>query len=243
MLLCTTGSGGRGLGVETPLSPRQALVSRTTPQPPEFELWSRHSMVTISPEPDARGWENRIRLSATAAVVLAIALGLCGGYLDVLIMIAKKYWWNDLGYIWSGRDFLWSVPLVSAVLLLAPALLLAALNRLWPGGISLRQAAWRARHRGDLGGSAAGTPLRCMHFVSGRRSRAVDQRLGCGLSPPPPAGTPDPGWFTRPVNRAGGGHVRPRGNPRIPRGRHCRRLPRVPAMSCSSSGIPSAPII
>ena len=99
-------------------------------------------MVIISPEPDARGWENGIRLSATAAIVLAFALGLCGGYLDVLIMIAKKFWWNDLGYIWSGRDFLWSVPLVSAVLLLIPALLLAALNGLWPGSVSLRQAAW-----------------------------------------------------------------------------------------------------
>ncbi len=44
-------------------------------------------------------------LSPTGTVLLAIALGLCGGYLDLVAMIFRKYCWNDLRYFWSGSDF------------------------------------------------------------------------------------------------------------------------------------------
>ena len=49
-------------------------------------------------------------LSSTAAVALAIALGLIGGYLDVAIIVLKKYFWNEEGTFGTGSDFPWSVP-------------------------------------------------------------------------------------------------------------------------------------
>jgi len=73
---------------------------------------------------------------------LAIALGLCGGYLDLVLMICRKHWWSDLRYVGSGRDFPWTVPAVHTALLLIPGLLLAALCGLRPARISLRGGAW-----------------------------------------------------------------------------------------------------
>jgi hypothetical protein len=70
--------------------------------------------------------------------VLAIALGLAGGYLDLLLVIAKKYFWSDLGHFESARDFPWSIPVAHVVLLFFPGLLLAAITRARPGRLSLR---------------------------------------------------------------------------------------------------------
>jgi len=56
-------------------------------------------------------------LSRTGTVLLAIASGLSGGYLDLVVMIFRKYCWNDLKYFWSGSDFPGSVPVAHAVLL------------------------------------------------------------------------------------------------------------------------------
>ena len=75
----------------------------------------------------------RYQLTPTAAIVLAIAIGLGGGYLDLLMVIVKKYWWSDLGHFESARDFPWSVPVAHVVLLLIPGLLLAAMTRVRPG--------------------------------------------------------------------------------------------------------------
>lgn len=77
-----------------------------------------------------------------AAFALAIALGLCGGYLDVLAIVFKKYGWNEGRSFRTARDFLWTVPVGHAVLLLIPGLLVAGLNRLRPGLIPLRVGAW-----------------------------------------------------------------------------------------------------
>jgi len=99
-------------------------------------------MDTTSRGPEARRSPSRIPLSPTAAVLLAIALGLCGGYLDLVMMIFKKYCWSDLRYFGSGRDFSWSIPAVHAILLLFPGMLMAAIGRLWPERVSLRAGAW-----------------------------------------------------------------------------------------------------
>jgi len=99
-------------------------------------------MSTTPPATGGRPSPSRIPLTAWAAVLLAIALGLCGGYLDLVMMTLKKYLWNDLRYYWSGRDFLWSVPVVHAFLLVIPAVLLVLVSRLWPGRVSLRAASW-----------------------------------------------------------------------------------------------------
>jgi hypothetical protein len=81
-------------------------------------------------------------ISFSTAILLAIALGLCGGYLDLVIIIVRKYWVNDLQYFWSGRDFPWSVPVVHVVLLAIPAVLLVILSRRWRGRVPLDAAVW-----------------------------------------------------------------------------------------------------
>jgi arylsulfatase A-like enzyme len=84
----------------------------------------------------------RIALSPAAAILLAIAIGLCGGFLDVVLMILRRSFWSDVRHIESGRDFVWSVPVVHAALLLIPGALLAAVSRLLPGRVSLRVGSW-----------------------------------------------------------------------------------------------------
>ncbi len=68
------------------------------------------------------------RLSARAAIVMAIVVGVCAGYLDLLIVVGKKYFWNEPRYFWSARDSAWSVPVAHAVLILVPGLVVAIAN-------------------------------------------------------------------------------------------------------------------
>jgi arylsulfatase A-like enzyme len=73
---------------------------------------------------------------------MAIAFGLAAGYLDLVIIVLKKYCWNDMRDFGSGRDFPWSVPLGHAVLLGSLGVLLAVLGRLRPRTLSLRAGTW-----------------------------------------------------------------------------------------------------
>ena len=73
-------------------------------------------MVTTTPEPGTRRLPHQSSFTLRAALLLAIALGLAGGYLDLVIIVFKKYFWNDLRNFGSGRDFPWSVPVGHAVL-------------------------------------------------------------------------------------------------------------------------------
>lgn len=99
-------------------------------------------METSLSEPRTPRLPSRRGLSPKAAVLLAIAFGLCGGYLDLAAMLYKKYGWQDQGYFLSGRDFPWSVPVGHTVLLMIPGVAVATVNRLRPGLISLRAGAW-----------------------------------------------------------------------------------------------------
>jgi arylsulfatase A-like enzyme len=81
-------------------------------------------------------------LTPLAALLLAVTLGLCGGYLDLVIIVLKKYLWNDLQYFWIGRDFLWSVPLVHSCTLLVPGGVIAAFCWLRPGRVPPALASW-----------------------------------------------------------------------------------------------------
>ena len=51
-------------------------------------------MDTPPPKPAARRPPSRVPLSPTAAVLLAISFGLCGGYLDLFLMLFKKFYWD-----------------------------------------------------------------------------------------------------------------------------------------------------
>jgi arylsulfatase A-like enzyme len=77
----------------------------------------------------ARRPPGRISLSPSAAVLLAISLGLCGGFLDIGITVLGKYCWNKDGFFRNAPDFPWTIPAGHAVLLLVPGLVLAALCR------------------------------------------------------------------------------------------------------------------
>ncbi len=72
----------------------------------------------------------RIPLSWTAAILLAISLGLCAGYLDLLVMVSRKHLWDEEGYFRTGRDFLWTVPAGHAVLLVIAAVLAIVVSRI-----------------------------------------------------------------------------------------------------------------
>ena len=81
-------------------------------------------------------------LSPGSTVLLAIAFGLCAGYLDLGIMLFKKIFLHSEGYVRSARDFAWTVPLGHMILVGTVGVVLAAVNGLRPGGISLRVASW-----------------------------------------------------------------------------------------------------
>src|SRR3954447_13721643 len=101
--------------------------------------------VPVDMPPPRRGagcLPSRVPLSPTAAVLLAISFGLCGGYLDLSFMLFRKFCWDQEEFIRSGRDFPWTVPVAHAVLLLIPGAAVAAVNRLRPRFVSMRAASW-----------------------------------------------------------------------------------------------------
>jgi arylsulfatase A-like enzyme len=99
-------------------------------------------MDTLPPNSVAPPSPSRNPLSPTSAVLLAISFGLCGGYLDLLLMLVQSLWWTDDVPKRIGRDFPWTVPVGLALLLLAPGVMVAAVNRLRPGLVSLRAGSW-----------------------------------------------------------------------------------------------------
>jgi hypothetical protein len=96
----------------------------------------------ISREPDAGPSIDRPQLTPWIAILLSIALGLGCGYLDLILMVLKKYGWAEHRYFGSGRDFVWTVPVVHVLLLLVPGVLLACWSWLSPSRISLRAGSW-----------------------------------------------------------------------------------------------------
>ena len=85
---------------------------------------------------------DRVPLSSTSAVLLAVAFGLLGGYLDLSLILARSAFGYDDVPVRVGRDFPWTVPVSHALLLLIPGLMVAAINRHRPGRVSLRVATW-----------------------------------------------------------------------------------------------------
>jgi arylsulfatase A-like enzyme len=99
-------------------------------------------MSSTAPQTSVGQAPRKKSLSPVAAILLAISIGLCAGYLDLVIIIVKKCWWNSEGYVRNARDFVWTVPLAHAVVLVAVALLVVVVNAVRTKGISLRAAVW-----------------------------------------------------------------------------------------------------
>ncbi len=95
-----------------------------------------------SPTAPAARRPGRISLSPTAAVLLAVSFGLCGGYLDLGLIAFKRLCLNPEGAFRSPRDFPWTVPASHAILLIIPGVVVAAVNRLQPRAFSPGVASW-----------------------------------------------------------------------------------------------------
>src|SRR5690242_6252663 len=98
-------------------------------------------MESTPTSPEARP-PGRIPLSPTAAVLLAVSFGLCGGYLDLGLIAFKRLGMNPEGAFRSPRDFPWTVPASHAILLTIPGVVVAAVNRLRPRAFSPGVASW-----------------------------------------------------------------------------------------------------
>ena len=85
---------------------------------------------------------SRPRLSPATALLLAIWLGLCAGYVDIGAIVTKKLTLNKEGSYRSARDFPWTVPVGHVVLSLVPAATLAVVSWRRPQWVSLRLGAW-----------------------------------------------------------------------------------------------------
>ena len=90
----------------------------------------------------ARRLHGRVPLSPMGAVLLAILFGVCGGYLDLGLIVFKKFCLNPERSFRCARDFPWTVPVSHAILLLIPGLTVGAVNRLLPKLVSLKAATW-----------------------------------------------------------------------------------------------------
>jgi arylsulfatase A-like enzyme len=92
---------------------------------------------TETPEPTPRS-----SLSSGAALGLAAWFGLVGGYLDLGMIVLKRDGLHASLYYEQGRHFLWTVPVANLAVLMVLGLLVAGVNRLRPGRVSLRAAAF-----------------------------------------------------------------------------------------------------
>ena len=99
-------------------------------------------MKTTPTKTAARQPHGRVPLSPMGAVLLASLFGVCGGYLDLGLIVFKKFCLNHEGSFRVARDFPWSVPVSHAVLLVILGSVVAAVNRLRPRLISLNAASW-----------------------------------------------------------------------------------------------------
>jgi arylsulfatase A-like enzyme len=81
-------------------------------------------------------------VSWRSAIVLAAWFGLVGGYIDLGMIVLKKDVGHAAPFYQQGRNFRWTVPVANLVIMMVPGLLVAGANRLRPGLISLRSAAF-----------------------------------------------------------------------------------------------------
>ncbi len=96
----------------------------------------------VGPEAGAQHRLVANSLSPAKTILLAILIGLCGGYLDLILTVLGKYWWNNDRYFRNARDFLWTVPAGHAALLLFAGLAVGAFNMRPSRRVSLRAASW-----------------------------------------------------------------------------------------------------
>ena len=81
-------------------------------------------------------------LSPGGALMLAAGFGLAAGYLDLCGIFLSKHGLRTTAFYQQGRYFPWAVPVAHLTILMVPGLLVAGLNRLRAGLVSVRAATW-----------------------------------------------------------------------------------------------------
>ena len=79
-------------------------------------------------KPTAGPVPSRSTLAPAGTLLLAASVGLCAGYLDLVVLHLSKWCWHDDGYLRNASDSAWTVPVGHVVLLLVPAIVIAAVN-------------------------------------------------------------------------------------------------------------------
>jgi arylsulfatase A-like enzyme len=98
-------------------------------------------------------------LSPQGALLLAAWFGLMAGYVELAGILLKRDVLHASVYYKQGWFFPWAVPLADLVILMIPGALVAGLNRLRPGTVSVRLAAWLLATLG-LWGALLNLPLK-----------------------------------------------------------------------------------
>ena len=182
--------------------------------------------------PAARHAPSRVPLSPAAAVLLAISFGLCGGYLDLFLMLFKKLYWEDEWILRHGRDFPWTVPVAHAILLLIPGMMIASCEQDSAATHLAVRRVVAVRDAGDLGGPAQAAAVRRLHPLVRRGAGSADQRrvrhpwLVTRGRCDSPCGAP------RPAGCAGGALNRSAGDPGTPCGGRIAATTPGAATSC-----------
>lgn len=84
----------------------------------------------------------RLVLSPICAVVLAISMGLCAGFLDLAVIVVKKTCWNKERSFRAAKDFPWTVPTAHAALMAVAGSAVAVVNWRRRGRVSVHAAVW-----------------------------------------------------------------------------------------------------
>jgi arylsulfatase A-like enzyme len=100
------------------------------------------SQALVAPTAKSSAVPRPIALAPRTALWLAITAGVLGGLLDIAGIALKRRYLDEILYVRQGRDFVWSVPLVTGAVLLLPGLLVAAANRVRTGLVPMRIAVW-----------------------------------------------------------------------------------------------------
>jgi len=107
-------------------------------RPVQDQILAAPMLATIVKEKSAR----ETSLSPRACLAWSLWFGLTAGYLDLATLLVKHDLFHATLYYEQGKNFYWTVPLAALAVMLVPGVVLAGINLLRPGMISLRSALW-----------------------------------------------------------------------------------------------------
>ncbi len=167
-------------GVETAWHPRQDRMLESEPidNQDRLVLEGIAPMESTPTKTAARRPPGPVPLSPMGAVLLAVLFGLCGGYLDLGVIVFKKICLNPERSFRCARDFPWTVPVSHAVLLMIPGVVVGAVNRLRPKLVLARGGGVAVRNARDLVGAVENADVRRLQLGHGGGPGPADLSQG-----------------------------------------------------------------